>query len=613
MKQSIRTAYFSPKQKGTIVEAKSVSFNTGQVSGKDSGVIIYDGNNNSYRFPFSERGKRGCLYGLKVYLEVTEKHTYLFYQGNETFVDKDARIIHGNDVWGQDSHDKLRAGFYLDDFEWEKGAHDSHSYSNTVIYGLNVRAFTMHRSSQVKKKGTFAGVCEKTPYLCDLGITALLLMPAYDFNEYETIIDKKSGNEIVRLNCWGFKESFYYAPKSSFAGDERPDFAFKSMVKTLHQNGLEVYMYFYFPPEFNRADILDILRFWVIEYHLDGFHLLGIDIPLKLITQDEVLSGTKIIYNEYAYWEEKPRYKNTGVFRDHFKTEVRRFLKGDEDKTNAFLYHHRNLPANRGSINYLANYDGFSLYDMTAYDQKRNEPNLEANHDGTNYNYSWNCGVEGPSRKKSIVALRTKQLKNALSLLLLSQGTPFIFSGDEFGNTRNGNNNAYCHDNETGWVKWPANIFGRELLSFTKELISFRKKHPLLHLPAELKLLDWKRCGFPDISYHGEEAFRPDLNPYSRTVGIKLCGLYAERENKQKDDFIFIAINMHWQIKSLALPNLPKDLSWCLVYSTDEREPKIKLSETVTSNSNKLSTKSENIVMGERSICVLISAPSLNT
>ncbi|MCL2254500.1 MAG: hypothetical protein FWC09_08660, partial [Lachnospiraceae bacterium] len=423
---------------------------------------------------------------------------------------------------------------------------------------------------------------------------------AYDFDEYETAVDKQSGEEIVRLNCWGFKKSQYYAPKSAYAGGERPDHAFKNMVKAMHRNGIEVFMYFYFPVEFNRTEIIDILRFWVIEYHIDGIHLLGVDMPMQVIIQDRILSGTKIIYNEYDYRNEKALYNNTAVFRDHFMTEVRRVLKGDENMVSALLYHHRHYSSAYGNINYLANYNGFSLFDMTAYDKKRNETNLEENQDGTDYNYSWNCGVEGPSRKKGIIDLRTKQLKNALSLLLLSQAIPFIFNGDEFGNTRNGNNNAYCHDNDTGWIKWSNGGMSQELLSFTKELIAFRKKHPILHMPTGLRILDWQRCGYPDISYHGKDAWRPDLNPLSRTVGIMLCGKYARHEDKSEDDFIFIAVNMHWREHSLALPHLPKELKWHLVYQTDLNEAEFEKTEN-----------DDGIMMSERSICVLISVPDV--
>lgn len=595
MKSEIKISYFSPVQKGVIVEADSVSISTGQVGCEDSGVIIYDDKDNEYRFPFSKEGRRGSLYGMKIHMGVTKQHSYLLYKGDETTVDREAKLLLGNTEWGADSSKTVRGGFYFNDFDWEDDKAPDTAYSDSIIYGLNVRAFTMHKSSAVKNKGTFAGIIEKIDYLRKLGITAVELQPAYNFDEFETVIEKSSGNNVVRLNCWGYKDSYYYAPKSAFAGSLCADIAFKEMVKALHQSGIEVIMHFYFPTEFNRSDILDILRYWVIEYHLDGIHLIGTDIPYNIITGDYILSGTKIIYHEYSYRETEPRFKNTAIFRDQFMIEIRRLLKGDDDMTNALLYHHRHLLSNCGTINYLADYTGFSLFDMTAYDKKRNEPNGEENLDGTNYNYSWNCGYEGPSRKKSITALRLKQLKNALSLLFLSQGTPFIYSGDEFGNTRHGNNNSYCQDNNTGWVKWTNNNISREILAFTKELTAFRKKHPILHLPSEFRILDWQRCGYPDISYHGKEAWRPDLNPYSRTVGIMLCGKYAGK-GLNGDDFICIMVNMHWQKRVLALPNLPKELKWDLVYSTDINEPEIKAEENL-----------ESIMMAERSICVFIS------
>jgi glycogen operon protein len=595
MNKPIKTTYFSPDHKGVVVENDGVSFCTDQVGGEGGGVAIFDEKGNPQYYPFSEAGRRGCLYGLKVHMEVTERHAYLYYQGEKKFLDRDARLLLGNNSWGVSRKEKpVRCGFYLDDYDWDGDRHPDTPFSDSVIYGLNVRAFTMHRSSGVKKKGSFAGVCEKIPYLRELGVTAVELLPAYDFDEYETYTAKGNGKEVLRLNCWGFKNACFYAPKSAYAGGKRADAAFKDMVKRFHQSGIEVYMYFYFPPETGRADILDILRYWVIEYHLDGFHLLGVGLPLAMITQDSILSGTKIIYNEYAYWENEPRFNNTGVFRDHFLTNVRQLIKGDDDMIGPLLYHQRSIPSDRGGINYLAAYGGFSLFDMTAYDKKKNEANGEDNKDGTNYNYSWNCGVEGPSRKKHIMALRTKQIKNALSLLILSQGTPFIFSGDEFGNTRMGNNNAYCQDNDTGWVKWSDTEMSRELRAFTKGLLAFRKSHPILRMPKELRILDWQRCGYPDISYHGEEAWRPDLAPYSRTVGIMLCGKYAPCE----DDFIYIAVNMHWQEQPLALPHLPKGLVWTPVCSTDENPLRLIADGNF-----------DGILARGRSVCVLISEP----
>ena len=159
--------------------------------------------------------------------------------------------------------------------------------------------------------------------------------------------------------------------------------------------------------------------------------------------------------------------------------------------------------------------------------------------------------------------------ENVLTMLFLSQGTPLLFSGDEMGNTRFGNNNPYCQDNETGWVKWNMNTNGRAVFEYIKDLIALKKLHPVLHAPGELKILDYIGCGYPDLSYHGEEAWRPDLSNYSRFVGVMYCGCYAIKENGQEDDFFYVAYNMHWLPHTFALPKLPKGMKWCLIADTN--------------------------------------------
>ncbi len=573
MNQVFETTYFKPDKKGVFATPDGICFCTDQVSGSDCGVIIYDKDNNSQKIPFSEKGKRGSLYGIKLHIQNPENYRYHYYCKEEILLDKYARTVFGNEVWGEGWTENVKGGFDCSDFDWMGDQPLAISYENSIIYGLHVRNFTMHKSSGVKNKGTFEGLTAKIPYLKELGITAVELLPAYEFEECEYLLTPGKEKEKKTLNCWGFKEGLYYTPKAAFSAGKTPGYSFKNMVKEMHKAGLEVLMYFYFPTHFNRADILDILRYWVVEYHLDGVHLLGENLPISVITQDTLLSGTKILYNEYSYWEERPLYENTGIFRDHFRTQMRQFLKGDEDMASALLYHQRNNPNRCGTINYLADYSGFTLFDMTAYDKKHNEDNGEDNRDGSDYNYSWNCGVEGHSRKKAIQALRGKQIKNALSLLFLAQGTPFLFSGDEFGNTQNGNNNTYCQDNEIGWIKWNnTTVMGKEIWEFTRFLIELRKEHPILHMPAEMQILDSIACGYPDVSYHGEEAWRPDLNPYSRTVGIMYCGKYAKLPDGSADDFLFVAYNMHWLPHKLALPKLPKDMKWSLLQCTEQPE-----------------------------------------
>ncbi len=596
MGQHIEASYFRPDRKGITVEADGIRFCTDQVGGTDCGVVLYKKEGQSLTVPFKNEGRRGKLLGVRIAINEPEQYRYQYYCKQETVTDRYAGLIAGNEEWGRPAGGSRCGGFYIDDFDWEDDCPPDISYEDSVIYGMNVRAFTMHRSSGVKHRGTFEGIVEKIPYLKKLGITAVELLPAYEFDECEQL--PCPGTEAVKdiVNCWGFKEGFYYAPKTAYSAGKRPDHSFKMMVKKLHEAGLEVLMYFYFPVSFNRADILDILRYWTVEYHIDGIHLLGEDLPVTLITQDSLLSGSKILYHEYSYWVANPRYANTAVVMDHFRTQMRSLLKGDEDLTYALINHLRNKPLGRGTVNYMADYGGFSLFDMTAYDRKHNEENGENNRDGTDYNYSWNCGTEGISRKKNIQELRTKQIKNALSLIFLAQGTPFLFSGDELGNTRHGNNNAYCQDNDIGWIKWSPTVISKEIAAFARFLIDFRKAHPILRLPTEMQIMDTAKCGYPDVSYHGSEAWRPDLNPYSRSVGIMYCGKYAKRPDGTDDDFIYIAINLHWRPYELALPKLPKEKKWHLVKSTD-------LSVTEPEPAN----RDQHIIVKERSISIFVS------
>jgi glycogen operon protein len=248
-----------------------------------------------------------------------------------------------------------------------------------------------------------------------------------------------------------------------------------------------------------------------------------------------------------------------------FRSDMRRFLKGDENLIGQVLFYQKNNPPTNAVVNFMADYDGFSLYDSVSYERKHNEANGEDNRDGADNNFTWNCGAEGESRKKAVVSLRMQQMKNALALVFLSQGVPYLFSGDEFANTRFGNNNAYCQDNDVWYVKWKTNKFGEEIYSFTKELIAFRRQHRLLHMEKELKVMDSLGCGYPDISYHGTEAWRPDVGYSSRMAGIMLCGSYAE---EQEEESVYIACNMHWLSHTLALPKLPKNRKWVLAFST---------------------------------------------
>ena len=605
MKHNIQITYFKPDRQGVYSIDGGFLFATEIEFSEECGLILYEQDNRETRIPFSKEGKRGTLYGIKVEGKDLPFVSYNYYDGDRIFTDPYAKVITGLETFGEygNGQRETRGILHLEPFDWEGDGPLLTPYEDTIIYGLNVRGFTMHQSSGIRHKGTFEGITEKINYLKKLGITAIELMPAYEYDECMYLTDlsvQTMENALTngvaekkvscRLNCWGYQRGFYFAPKSAY-GTDKPDISFKKMVKLLHKNGIEVMMQFYFPSGLKQTYILEVLRYWVTEYHIDGMRLCGFQVPLTMIAQDPLLKETKIrsayFPMDEIYGQEIPVYKNLAADNGNFRNDMRRYLKGDENLINQVLAYQKSNPDNHAVINYLADYDGFSLFDSVSYERKHNEANGEDNRDGTDSNFSWNCGIEGESRKKAICQLRMKQIKNGLSFLFLSQGVPYLFSGDEMANTRFGNNNAYCQDNETGWIKWKNSKFSNEIINFTAALIALRKKHPILHMKKELKIMDTLGNGYPDISYHGSEAWRPDTGYTSRMTGIMLCGDYVK---DKADDFLYIAYNMHWEKHELALPKLPKGMKWEKVFATAKEEQK-----DMVSDENK-------ILISERSI-----------
>ena len=329
--------------------------------------------------------------------------------------------------------------------------------------------------------------------------------------------------------------------------------------------------------------MVDVLRFWAAEYHVDGIHIVGYA-PLETIVKDPYLADLKLWAKNWdevrlekgtdrssrSKEEKKGPGRRLSAYETGFMLDMRSFLKGDEGMLNQVALHVKDNPDTVASINYMANTNGFTLLDMVSYDHKHNEDNGEENHDGTDYNQSWNCGAEGPVRKKKILALRKRQLKNALTMLFLSQGTPLIMAGDEFGRTQKGNNNAYCQDNEISWLNWNLSDAHKGLYEFTKELISFRKKHSLFHRSTEPTLMDHKSVGLPDVSFHGEKAWCPDFERYSRQLGVFYSASYGENADGSEEPYFYTAYNMHWEPHTFALPNLPSGYSWHQVLDTAE-------------------------------------------
>lgn len=281
---------------------------------------------------------------------------------------------------------------------------------------------------------------------------------------------------------------------------------------------------------------------------------------------------------------------------------MRRFLKGDEDQINSFQYYVKKNPAGCGTIQYMANHDGFTLADLVSYDYRHNEENGEANRDGTGYNYSWNCGAEGPTRRTAILELRRRQMRNAVLLLMLSQGTPLLLGGDEFGNSQGGNNNAYCQDNATGWTDWSSARKFAGFTEFVKSVIRFRKAHPILHMPCELRATDYRSLGWPEISFHSERAWYANQENTCREIGVLYCGAYARKEDGSPDDFLYVIYNMHWSDHVFALPDLPEELRWHLAVDSGKKDE-----EAVCAAGEEIPLKEKkSLKVGPRRILVLI-------
>lgn len=557
---------------------------------EDCGIVFYDCKTGKElgREPFDVDGRIGRLNRKKITNWNQKEISYLFYEDGHLIPDFRARAFAKKIPFGKQSHlEDFRAVFPIEEFDWEGDQFPSLSYEESVAYCLHVRGFTKHASSGVSNRGTFRGIVEKIPYLKAIGVTTLELMPAYAFSEVQTewesdaskILGVPKGFEEngkmnpPKLNYWGYKKAFYYTPKPSYAADANAVNEFKFLVRELHKNGMELMMQFYFPENVNRLEIPEILHFWVQEYHVDGFHLLGIGIPADYLAQDDCLARTKLWYENFV--EEKRDVfsddltkKHLAVYRDDYIYTVRRFLKGDEGLQDAVLSQMRTLRTDAGRIHYLSNYSGFTLYDSFSYDRKHNESNGEKNRDGTDYNCSWNCGEEGATRKTKVKELRLKQMKNAFCLLLFTASTPLIFMGDEFGNSQKGNNNPYCQDNSISWLDWSLLEKNKEIFDAWTFLVAFRKNHRILSPEKPYRLMDSAACGYPDLSYHGESAWKAQTEYYSRTVGLLYCGKYAKNTNGKDDDFIYLGMNLHWEKHTLALPRLPKGFAWKKIYST---------------------------------------------
>lgn len=563
------------------------------------------------------------------------------YDKSKILLDPYAKMISGRNEWGvmpdKNNIFQYRSKVAINDFELETDPPVKTSQNDLIIYEAHLRGFTRHESSGVKHPGTYVGFIEKIPYLKELGINAVEFLPIFEFDENEDVINDtvrydSKGNRL--LNYWGYNPISFFAPKASYAASGKYSmqiYELKNLIKELHKNDIRVILdvvfnhtaegdergpyisykgidnkaYYILGPNgeyYNfsgcgntlncnnpivRQMILNCLRHWISEYHIDGFRfdlasILGrnqdgspMSNPplLELLAYDPLLNNTLLIAEA---WDAGglyqvgtfPSYGRWAEWNGHYRDDVRHFLRGDLGYAKALaaritgsedIYN----PAYRGnnaSINFITCHDGFTLWDLFSYNEKHNEENGWNNTDGTNDNVSWNCGEEGATSDSDILKLRYKMVRNAATILLCSIGTPMILAGDEFCNSQFGNNNAYCQDNEISWLDWSLLEKNKSIFDFYKNLIAFRKQHPIFSRDSEDTPKD-----YPAVSLHGVEPWNFDYSYTNRIVCVLLTGKTADG----RDDFIYICVNSHWEDHRLHLPALPDNHPWKLVINTD--------------------------------------------
>jgi glycogen operon protein len=535
-------------------------------------------------------------------------------------------------------------------FSWGDDAPPRIPWHQTLIYELHVKGFTAcHPDVPPELRGTYAGLtCPAVvDYLRELGITAVELMPVHQFVADKHLVDRGL------TNYWGYNSIGFFAPHAGYAssgvlGQQVAEF--KTMVKTLHREGIEVILdvvynhtgegnhlgptlcfrgidnaaYYRLMPDNRRYYmdytgtgntlnmthprtlqlIMDSLRYWVLAMHVDGFRFdLAATLARELhevdrlgaffdiIHQDPVLSQVKLIAEPWDLGEGGYQVGNFPVlwaeWNAAYRDTVRRFWKGDNGGvvgdlafrlTGSSDLYEQGGRRPYASVNFVTAHDGFTLHDLVSYNDKHNEANGEENRDGHNDNLSWNCGAEGPTDDAAILALRARQQRNFLATLLLSQGVPMLLAGDEIGRTQQGNNNAYCQDNEISWMDWHLDRPQWELLVFTQRLIRLFHQHPVLRRRkffqgrrirgSEVKDLAWFR---PDGKEMSDEDWE---NPYVRCLGLRLAGdaieEVDERGNRIVDYTLLLLLNAHHEPIPFVLPAHRPKVRWELILDTRE-------------------------------------------
>ena len=598
----------------------------------------------------------GQLYGYRVYGPYAPAQGHRF-NPHKLLLDPYGKQIHGSIRWA-DSHFGYRVGSKQEDlsfdrrdnaagmpknrvidaaFTWGSDAPPRIPWHETVIYELHVKGFTMcHPEVPQHLRGTYAGLASAPviEYLTRLGVTSVELMPVHSFADDRRLVERGL------RNYWGYNSVGFLALEPRYLATHSIR-EFKTMVKTFHSAGLEVILdvvynhtaegnqlgptlslrgidnsaYYRLVPDNLRyyTDytgtgntlnmrhprvlqlIMDSLRYWVLEMHVDGFRFdlaatLARELHevdrlgafLDIIHQDPVLSQVKLIAEPWDLGEGGYQVGNFPVgwaeWNDRYRDTVRSYWKGDGGVVGDLAYRltgSSDLYAHSGrrpyaSINFVTAHDGFTLQDLVSYNEKHNEANGEENRDGNNDNRSWNCGVEGPTDDANTLALRAKQKRNLLATLLLSQGVPMLYAGDSIGHTQKGNNNAYCQDNEISWINWDLKPQDRDFMAFVQRMIHLRKRHPVFRRRRFFQGRPIKGANVKDVlwlnpagSEMSEEEWR---NPSTRCLGMFLAGLGLdetdERGRKLGDENFLVLLNGHHEDVTFTLPTFHPGCRW---------------------------------------------------
>lgn len=608
----------------------------------------------------------GLRYGYRVYGPYDPPSGHRF-NPNKLLLDPYARAIDGTIRWDdslfgyrigdsradlsfdeQDSAPYMPRCVVVDPaFSWGDDLNPQTPWHKTVIYEVHVKGFTaLHPEVPPEMRSTFAGLSSPAviAYLHSLGVTAVELMPVHQSISERDLVKKGL------TNYWGYNSIGFFAPEvrfsSSGASGQQVN-EFKTMVKTLHREGIEVILdvvynhtaegnhlgptlcfrgidnlsYYNLNPEDRRyyldytgcgntpnminphvlQMIMDSLRYWVTEMHVDGFRfdlasslarelhdVNRLSVFFDLIHQDPVISRVKLIAEP---WDLGPGGYLVGNFpvlwaewNGKFRDTVRRFWRGDEGQVGDLAYrltgssdlYERGGRRPYASINYVTAHDGFTLNDLVSYNNKHNEGNKEDNKDGTDENLSWNGGIEGATDDPVIIKLRERQKRNFLATLILAQGVPMLLSGDESGRTQLGNNNAYCQDNKISWINWNLDIRGKKLLEFTRSLIALFHSHPVLQRRNFFSGRDTRKKGTKDLTWlhpEGREMTEKDWNnPMVRYLGLKLSGDVIEEIDDHGapviDDTLLILLNAHYEPVIFSLPECERGQRWELILDT---------------------------------------------